>query len=438
MQGVVVGDPGDDEDRDGPADLRGAPRDGVVLRRRRRRRSRSAAARRTGPASGSRRRSSRRARPTDRVGRRGGVRPGRRRACRSTTRPTPIRIANDTEYGLSGSIWTRDVGRALRVARGVEAGNLSVNSHSSVRYWTPFGGFKQSGLGRELGPGRAGRLHRDQERLHRDGGVRAEMVQASARAGSPSITGGGQRHRARLGAAVRRARAPTVVVADLDTDAGEAARRGGRRRCSSRCDVTDEAAVEALFAQAAADLRLGRHRVQQRRHLAARRRLHPGHRARRVGQGAARSTSPRCTCAASTRSRTCSAQGKGSIINTASFVAVMGAATSQISYTASKGGVLAMTRELGVQFAREGIRVNALCPGPVNTPLLQELFAKDPERAAAAAGARADGPVRRAGRRSPPPWRSSPATTRRSSPRRRSWSTAASRAPTSPRSEAAT
>jgi NAD(P)-dependent dehydrogenase (short-subunit alcohol dehydrogenase family) len=76
------------------------------------------------------------------------------------------------------------------------------------------------------------------------------------------------------------------------------------------------------------------------------------------------------------------AQGKGSIINTASFVAVMGAATSQISYSASKGGVLAMSRELAVEFARQGIRVNALCPGPVNTPLLQELFAKDPERAA--------------------------------------------------------
>jgi NAD(P)-dependent dehydrogenase (short-subunit alcohol dehydrogenase family) len=76
------------------------------------------------------------------------------------------------------------------------------------------------------------------------------------------------------------------------------------------------------------------------------------------------------------------AQGGGSVINTASFVATMGAATSQISYTAAKGGVLALSRELGVQFAREGIRVNALCPGPVNTPLLRELFAADPEQAA--------------------------------------------------------
>jgi NAD(P)-dependent dehydrogenase (short-subunit alcohol dehydrogenase family) len=74
--------------------------------------------------------------------------------------------------------------------------------------------------------------------------------------------------------------------------------------------------------------------------------------------------------------------GGGSVINTASFVAVMGAATSQISYTASKGAVLALSRELGVEFARRGVRVNALCPGPVNTPLLQELFAKDPEKAA--------------------------------------------------------
>ena len=74
--------------------------------------------------------------------------------------------------------------------------------------------------------------------------------------------------------------------------------------------------------------------------------------------------------------------GGGSVINTASFVAVMGAATSQISYTASKGGVLALSRELGVEFARQGVRVNALCPGPVDTPLLRELYAKDPEQAA--------------------------------------------------------
>ncbi|WP_347566803.1 3-oxoacyl-ACP reductase [Brevibacterium sp. ZH18] len=86
-----------------------------------------------------------------------------------------------------------------------------------------------------------------------------------------------------------------------------------------------------------------------------------------------------CSKAALTHMRK---QGRGSIINTASFVALMGSATSQISYTASKGGVLAMTRELGVEFAKEGIRVNALCPGPVNTELLRELFAKDPEMAA--------------------------------------------------------
>jgi NAD(P)-dependent dehydrogenase (short-subunit alcohol dehydrogenase family) len=76
------------------------------------------------------------------------------------------------------------------------------------------------------------------------------------------------------------------------------------------------------------------------------------------------------------------AGGGGSVINTGSFVAVLGAATSQISYTASKGGVVALTRELGVEFARRGVRVNALCPGPVDTPLLRDLYANDPEAAA--------------------------------------------------------
>jgi NAD(P)-dependent dehydrogenase (short-subunit alcohol dehydrogenase family) len=74
-------------------------------------------------------------------------------------------------------------------------------------------------------------------------------------------------------------------------------------------------------------------------------------------------------------------RGGGSVINTASFVAILGAATSQISYTASKGGVLALSRELGVQFARKGVRVNALCPGPIDTPLLRELYANDEEAA---------------------------------------------------------
>jgi NAD(P)-dependent dehydrogenase (short-subunit alcohol dehydrogenase family) len=74
--------------------------------------------------------------------------------------------------------------------------------------------------------------------------------------------------------------------------------------------------------------------------------------------------------------------GGGSVVNIASFVALMGAAVSQISYTASKGAVLSLSRELGVEFARRGVRVNALCPGPVDTPLLRELFASDPEKAA--------------------------------------------------------
>ena len=126
--------------------------------------------------------------------------------------------------------------------------------------------------------------------------------------------------------------------------------------------------------------------------------------------------------------------GGGSVINTASFVATLGAATSQISYTASKGGVLAMSRELGVEFARRGVRVNALCPGPVNTPLLQELFAKDPERAARRL---VHVPMGRFGslRKSPRRRRFLLRTTPRSSPPPPSLSTAASTPPTRRRSE---
>ena len=172
----------------------------------------------------------------------------------------------------------------------------------------------------------------------------------------------------------------TVVCADLDAERGEAAaaETGGRY---VHTDVTDREQVEALFqttvdAFGAVDIAFNNAGISPpdddsilTTELDA---------WRRVQETNLTSVYLCCKAIIPHMRR----QGRGSIINTASFVAVMGAATSQISYTASKGGVLAMSRELGVQFAREGIRVNALCPGPVNTPLLKELFAKDPERAA--------------------------------------------------------
>ena len=171
-----------------------------------------------------------------------------------------------------------------------------------------------------------------------------------------------------------------VVLADVDEGAGEAAAKevGG---VFVAVDVTDPAAVERLFATAfdtygSVDVAFNNAGISPPDDDSI---LTTGLDAwRRVQEVNLTSVYLCCQAALPYMQR----QGKGSIINTASFVAVMGAATSQISYTASKGGVLAMSRELGVQFAREGIRVNALCPGPVNTPLLQELFAKDPERAA--------------------------------------------------------
>ncbi len=171
-----------------------------------------------------------------------------------------------------------------------------------------------------------------------------------------------------------------VVIADIDVTAGSAAAEeaGG---LFVPVDVTDEGQVEALFRTAAdtfgaVDVAFNNAGISPPEDDSV---LTTGLDTwRRVQEVNLTSVYLCCKHALPHMQR----QGKGSIINTASFVAVMGAATSQVSYTASKGGVLAMTRELGVQFAREGIRVNALCPGPVNTPLLQELFAKDPERAA--------------------------------------------------------
>jgi NAD(P)-dependent dehydrogenase (short-subunit alcohol dehydrogenase family) len=182
-------------------------------------------------------------------------------------------------------------------------------------------------------------------------------------------------------ATVRRfaAEGAKVVIGDVDAVAGEAAADevGG---LFVRTDVTSETDVDALFAAAVdtyggVDVAFNNAGISPPEDDSI---LTTGLDVwRRVQEVNLTSVYLCCRAAIPHMQR----QGKGAIVNTASFVAVMGAATSQVSYTASKGGVLAMSRELGVQFAREGIRINALCPGPVDTPLLQELFAADPERA---------------------------------------------------------
>ncbi len=193
------------------------------------------------------------------------------------------------------------------------------------------------------------------------------------------VTGGGSG----IGLATARrfaAEGATVVIADLDPAAGEAAAAevGGS---FVRADVSSKDDVDALFDGVAerfgaVDIAFNNAGISPADDdLIEVTELDAWDRVQRVNL-----TSVYLCCRAALRHM--SAAGRGSIINTASFVAVLGSATSQISYTASKGGVLALSRELGVQYARQGIRVNALCPGPVNTPLLRELFAKDPERAA--------------------------------------------------------
>ena len=166
----------------------------------------------------------------------------------------------------------------------------------------------------------------------------------------------------------------TVVGVDLDADCpGDLA---------LACDVTDEDAVSALYAQVRAecgriDVLFNNAGISPNDDGSV---LETGYEAwQRVQDVNLKSV---FLCCKHGIAHLLENERGGSVINTASFVAVMGAATSQISYTASKGGVLAMSRELGVEFARRGVRVNALCPGPVDTPLLRELFAKDPERAA--------------------------------------------------------
>jgi NAD(P)-dependent dehydrogenase (short-subunit alcohol dehydrogenase family) len=172
----------------------------------------------------------------------------------------------------------------------------------------------------------------------------------------------------------------TVVIGDLDTDAGPAI-AGELGGLFVECNVTDKEQVDFLFGSAKetygrVDIAFNNAGISPPDDDSI---LDTGLEAWQRVQTVNLTSVYLCCKAAIPHMLD---QVGGSIINTASFVAVMGAATSQISYTASKGGVLAMSRELGVQFARQGVRVNALCPGPVNTPLLKELFAKDPERAA--------------------------------------------------------
>ncbi|CMK44816.1 short-chain dehydrogenase/reductase [Mycobacterium tuberculosis] len=193
------------------------------------------------------------------------------------------------------------------------------------------------------------------------------------------ITGGGSGIGLAAGRRMR-AEGATIVVGDVDVEAGGAA-ADELSGLFVPTDVCDEDAVNGLFDGAAetygridiafnnAGISPPEDNLIENTELAAWQRVQD-----------VNLKSVYLCCRAALRHMVLA--GKDSIVNTASFVAVMGSATSQISYTASKGGVLAMSRELGVQFARQGIRVNALCPGPVNTPLLQELFAKNPERAA--------------------------------------------------------
>ncbi|QNI06382.1 3-oxoacyl-ACP reductase [Mycobacterium kubicae] len=193
------------------------------------------------------------------------------------------------------------------------------------------------------------------------------------------ITGGGSGIGLAAGRRMR-AEGATIVVADIDAQAGEAA-ADELAGLFVPVDVSDQDAVNGLFDTVAqtygsVDIAFNNAGISPPDDdLIEHTELPAWQRVQDVNL-----MSVYLCCRAALRHMV--PAGKGSIINTASFVAVLGSATSQISYTASKGGVLAMSRELGVQFARQGIRVNALCPGPVNTPLLQELFAKDPERAA--------------------------------------------------------
>ncbi len=283
-----------------------------------------------------------------------------------------VEIANDTIYGLSGSIWTRDGAKALRVARGIEAGVLSINSNTSVRVATPFGGFKQSGVGRELGPDALEHYTEPKNVFY---ATEAQLMAARLDGKVCVITGAASG----IGAEAARlfaAEGARVVGVDLEP--------GSEGELALQADVADEEQVRGMYARVSEEL--GRIDV-----LFNNAGISPADDAsvletsleawQRVQDVNLRGVFLCCKHGIPHLLNN-DPPARGSVINTASFVAVMGAAVSQVSYTASKGGVLSLSRELGVEFARRGVRVNALCPGPVNTPLLADLYASEPEKAA--------------------------------------------------------